>query len=83
MWERERQAGGELTQAGVYNINCILDVFKSINMLFYIKGGGGVQTPCLPHVGLKEREGGAGRILLVQFGLGAQASPFLAWCGSP
>ena len=39
----------------------------------YIKGGGGVQTPCLPHVGLKERRGEVGRTLLVQFGLGAQA----------
>ena len=26
----------------------------------YIKGGGGVQTPCLPHVGLKEYEGEGG-----------------------
>ena len=42
--------------------NCIFDVFKSINMPFYIKGGGGVQTPCLPHVGLnKGTTGGGGR----------------------
>ena len=29
-------------------------------MPFYIKGGGGVQTPCLPHVGLNKGTRGGG-----------------------
>ena len=39
----------------------------------YIKGEGGVQTPWLPDVGLKEERGGGRRTLQVQLGLGAQA----------
>ena len=59
-------------------------MINPINMPCYIKGEEGVQTPWLPHVGLKEERGGGVRPnplgpvpLLVQFGLGGLEAPLL------
>ena len=81
--ERGGKTGGEATRPACYTISSIFQQINPINMPCYIKGGGGVQTPCLPHVGLKEERGGGRRTLLVQLGLGAQAPPSLLGAAPP
>ena len=82
----EREAGGELTQAGIYNINCILDCIKSISPALLYKGERGCAHTLPPPCGTKERQrkGGGRGVRPAQVRIGLGLCPFhQIWCGSP